>query len=185
MRGGKPARWHVLYAAMEKLEPHELLHYEQMGALLGLDFIERRGAIASAAARAATQLALEGRMVLRVVRGHGYERANPGQVLDMVAVHQERSRKEIDRAVTKVAAVPVQDMDGGMARIFEATRAGLSAQQQALASFDMRLERRAAVTAAATRHVAAMPSVMSAGMLRREGDRTGPALALQSDPSGV
>lgn len=184
----RPARWRVLYDAMVKLEPHELLHYEQMGELLGLDFIEKRNTIGLAAAKAAQQLARDGVVVMRLVRGYGYERANPGQVLDMVTAHQERSRREIDKAATKVDAVPVEDLDAGTARIFEVTRLGLSAQRQALAGFDMRNERRAAAVAAASKRLVAVPHTASQPPVERRSPAPAQgvtALAFQGEPQGV
>lgn len=147
---GAPARWTILYDAMIKLAPGDLLCYEDMGELLGLDFqiIKQRNVINAAARRAADEATRRKSMVFRIMRGHGYQVAEPTQVLELARNHQSRAMREVGAGATKVATIDTSQVDVTMAKIVEATQMSLTRQQAYMASLDVRQKRLAIAVAA-------------------------------------
>lgn len=139
----KKARWRVLYDRMATLQIGELLSYEDMGELLGLDFLDRpqRNIINVSARKAATELEKKQGMVFRIMRGHGYQRAKPEQVLDLARRHQHRAQREVASGAAKVATIDLRQLDSTTARIVEATAMAFARQEAIMRSLDVRQDR--------------------------------------------
>jgi hypothetical protein len=144
---GRPAgelpRWRLLYDAMATLKPGDLLRYEEMGELLGLDFLEPKGkqAILGGARKAAEQLRQQEKMVFRIVRGHGYEVAQPAQVIELARRHQARAVAEVEAGHAKIEAIDLAQVDVTTARLIEATAMGFARQAVMMRQLDVRQDR--------------------------------------------
>ncbi|WP_432829342.1 hypothetical protein [Dactylosporangium sp. CA-092794] len=155
-RPGQPIgalpRWQQLYQAMAGLAPGALLRYEDMGEVLGLDFQNLRGkqAILAAARKAADQLREHDRKVFIIVRGHGYQLAQPGQVLAAAHRHQARAVGEVQAGHAKVDTIDLGQLDVTTRRLVEATAMGFARQEAIMRQFDVRQQRLETAMAALT-----------------------------------
>jgi hypothetical protein len=140
---GEQARWKILYDAMAELKPGDLLRYEEMGELLGLDFLEAKGkqAILVGARKAADELRRHERKVFRIVRGHGYQLAQPGQVIELAHRHQARAVAEVAAGHAKIEAIDLASVDVTTARLVEATAMGFARQAMMMRQLDVRQDR--------------------------------------------
>jgi hypothetical protein len=149
---GELPRWKLLYEAMAKLKPGDLLSYEEMGELLGLDFLEPRGkqAILGGARKAAEELRQHERKVFRIVRGLGYQVAQPGQVIELARRHQARAVAEVEAGHAKIEAIDLAQVDVTTARLIEATAMGFARQALIMRQLDVRQDRLETAMAAVT-----------------------------------
>lgn len=152
--GDRP-RWRIVYDALAGVAPGAVLSYEEMGQLLNLDFLDAkdRQIIGMSARRAAAELEPE-RKVFRVVRGLGYQLAQPNQVLELARRHQARAVVEVEAGRAKIEAVDLDQVDVTTARLIQATAIGFARQAMMMRELDVRQERlestMAAVSATAT-----------------------------------
>ena len=137
---GQKARWRILADAMEQMHPGHILMYETMGELLGLDHQDpaHKQAISLAARKASSELERSARMVFKVVRGHGYQCAQPSEVMGMVRRHQEKAMTEVGAAVQKVDAVDLSTLDSTTRKLFEVAGIALTQQQHMMGQLDVR-----------------------------------------------
>ncbi|MFY1633658.1 hypothetical protein ACN27F_10295 [Solwaraspora sp. WMMB335] len=147
-RPGQPVgtvpRWQILVAAMSRLQPGDILSYDEMGQLLGLDPADHTGgrqAIHAAARKAAEVLLTQDRKVFAVARGRGYQHARPNQVLDLAHRHQARAVAEVTDAHTKVDTIDLTSVDATTARLVQATATGFAHQAAMMRQFDVRQDR--------------------------------------------
>jgi hypothetical protein len=77
-RFGARPRWEAVYAAMDELQAGQLLGYDRMGELLGLDpdLPRERTAISISARKALVVLRARTGKIVQLVRGQGYELIN-------------------------------------------------------------------------------------------------------------
>jgi hypothetical protein len=137
---------------MAKLKPGDLIRYEQLGDLLGLDFQEARDkqAIVGAARKAVNELQQHERAVLRIVRGHGYQVAEPGQVIELARRHQARAVAEVEAGRGKVETIDLSRVDVTTARLVEATAMAFGRQAVMMRQLDIRQDRLETAMAAVT-----------------------------------
>src|SRR5205814_10234506 len=140
---GEKARWRILFEAMKDMKPGHIILYEVMGEVLGLDHVDpsQKSAIGVAARKAVEELRRTERRVFKIVRGHGYQCAQPSEVLSLVQQHQERAITEARAGAEKTAAVDVSRLDPTTRRLFEATAISLSRQQDLMGQLDVRQQK--------------------------------------------
>ncbi|MGI5213840.1 hypothetical protein [Plantactinospora sp. CA-290183] len=146
------ARWRVLYEAMARLNAGDLISYEEMGNLLGLNFLDHdhKQAISVSARKAADELQRQEKKVLRIVRGHGYQVAQPGQVIELAHRHQARAVAEVDAGHAAIDTIDLSGLDATTARLVEATAMGFARQAVIMRQFDVRQQRLETAMAALT-----------------------------------
>lgn len=142
-RSGETARWRVLYDAMFKLSPGDLITYAEMGGMLGLDIdvVVHKAMLHGAIRKAVDELLERHRMVFHLVRGQGYQVARPGQVIEVARQHQARAVAEIESGHTKIEAIDQTQVDVTTARLIEATAMGFARQAVMMRQFDVRQNR--------------------------------------------
>jgi len=145
-------RWRRLYDELARLKPGDLYCYEDMGLLLGLDFLEPadRKVIGVLARRAAAELRRKDNRVCRIMRGHGYQVAQPGQVIEIAQRHQRRAVVEVERGIAVVETIDQAEVDVTTARLVTATLLGLSRQAAMMRQLDVRQDRLEVAMAALT-----------------------------------
>ncbi|WP_148083819.1 hypothetical protein [Micromonospora sp. Llam0] len=129
---------------MSRLQPGDILSYDEMGQLLDLDPADHTGgrqAIHAAARKAAEVLLTQRRTVFTVARGRGYQHARPDQVLDLAHRHQARAVAEVTDAHTKVDTIDLTSVDVTTARLVQATATGLAHQAAMMRQLDVRQNR--------------------------------------------
>ncbi|WJK33109.1 hypothetical protein [Solwaraspora sp. WMMA2065] len=129
---------------MSRLQPGDILSYDEMGQLLDLDPADHTGgrqAIHAAARKAAEVLLTRHRTVFTVARGRGYQHARPDQVLDLAHRHQARAVAEVTDAHTKVGTIDLTRLDVTAARLVQATATGLAHQTAMMRQLDVRQNR--------------------------------------------
>lgn len=160
--GDAPARWHILYQAMAELVAGELLSYERMAKLLGLDpqLVKDRQAISVSARKASDELRKRDRKVALLIRGKGYGIAQPDVIIGVARRHQELAVAQVEAGFAKVDTIDLTQLDVTTARIVEATLMGFARQQAMMRQLDVRQNRLETVMAAvaATAHTAATQS---------------------------
>jgi hypothetical protein len=149
--GGLP-RWRILYQAMVDLKPGDLIRYEDMGELLGLDFLEPRSkqAILANARKAAEETRRHEKKVFQIVRGHGYQLAQPTQVIDLARRHQARAVAEVEAGQDKIDAIDLTTVDVTTARLVQAAAMGFARQAGMMRQLDIRQDRLETTMAALT-----------------------------------
>ncbi|MDG4834844.1 hypothetical protein O7627_36870 [Solwaraspora sp. WMMD1047] len=135
-------RWRVFHDQMADLKPGDLIRYEELGELVGLDFLDPRHkqAILAAARRAAAEL-LGQRKVFSIVRGHGYQLAEPDQVIELARQHQSRAVAEVEAGRGKVETIDLRQLDVTTARLVEATAMAFNRQALLMRHLDVRQDR--------------------------------------------
>jgi uncharacterized HAD superfamily protein len=142
-RPGEVARWRILYDAMFKLKPGDLITYADMGDMLGLDIdvTAHKAMLHGALRKAVDELLARHRMVFHLVRGRGYQVARPGQVIEVARQHQARAFVEIESGHTKIEAIDTTQVDNTTARLIEATAIGFARQAVIMRQLDVRQNR--------------------------------------------
>ena len=142
-RVGELARWRILYDAMIKLKPGDLITYPEMVALLDLDIevAGHKAMLHGAIRKAVQELLARHRMVFHLVRGRGYQVARPGQVIEVARQHQARAVTEIESGHTKIEAIDLTQVDNATARLIEATAIGFARQAVMMRQLDVRQQR--------------------------------------------
>jgi hypothetical protein len=152
------SRWRILYDEMRTLREDEVLTYEEMGKLLGLNFRapKDRQIINVSARKAADELQRLDRRIVQIVRGIGYQPAQPQQVLVLARRHQARAVVEVEAGRAKIESVDLSTVDATTARLIEATAMGFTRQAMMMRQLDVRQERLESTMAAvsATAHTA-------------------------------
>jgi hypothetical protein len=133
----------VLFDQLDTLQPGELLRYEDMGNLLGLDFQERQDylAIMAAARKAVDELRSQGNKVFKVVRGHGLERAAVGQVIALAQRQQARAAAAVETGHQMVSTINLNELDPTMANVVRATVMAFERQAAFMRQLDVRQDR--------------------------------------------
>jgi hypothetical protein len=128
---------------MAKLTPGELIRHEELGQLLGLDFLDPKDkqAILQAARTAVERLRADKKMVFALVRGHGYQVAEPTLVIELARRHQAKAVAEIDAGQAKVDAIDLTGLDTTTARLVKATAAAFARQAVMMQQLDVRQNR--------------------------------------------
>lgn len=138
---GDVARWVTIYERLKQLAPNELLSYEDMGGMLGLDFIDNRNAIQVAAKRAVKQLEDVDRRTCRIERGHGYRIATPDHQVALAARHQGLAASHIHRAHTQVSLIDLNKVDPETAKVVGLMAHSLAEQARFVEAVDVRQQR--------------------------------------------
>lgn len=142
-RAGEVARWRILYDAMVKLQPGDLITYADMASMLALDLdaVGHKAMLHGAVRKAAEELLARHRMVFHLVRGRGYQVAKPGQVIEVARVHQTRAFAEIESGHAKIEAIDLSQVDSTTARLIEATGIAFARQAVMMRQLDVRQKR--------------------------------------------
>ncbi|MGC5032813.1 hypothetical protein [Micromonospora sp. DT229] len=142
-RPGRPPRWRILYERMATLRDSELLPYEEMANLLDLDLANTSHyqVTLASARKAADQLRVDGKKVCRLVRGHGYQVADPGQAIELARRHQTRAVAEIHAGHTTIETIDRGKLDVTTARLVEAMAIGFARQHHMMRQLDVRQSR--------------------------------------------
>ncbi|MEU6022632.1 hypothetical protein [Micromonospora sp. NPDC047134] len=142
-RPGRRPRWRILYERMATLRDGELLPYEEMANLLDLDLTNTSHyqVTLASARKAADQLRLDGKKVCRLVRGHGYQVADPGQAIELARRHQTRAVAEIHAGHTTIDTIDRGKLDVTTARLVEAMAIGFARQHHMMRQLDVRQSR--------------------------------------------
>lgn len=140
---GKDPRWKIVYDAMSSLPPDTLITYNELGEILGVDASTRSGKvqIGAAARKAIRELEVRANMVFTVVRGQGYQRAEPTTVIIMARRHQEKAIAEIEHGASKVATIDLTKVDTQTANLARATGIAFARQAAAMKTLDVRQRR--------------------------------------------
>jgi len=140
----------VLFEPMDRLEPGQLLRYEEMGLLLGLDFQNQRHKqlIMAAARKAADELRSQRNKVFRIVRGHGFERAQVGQVIALAHRHQARAAAAVQAGHDTIVTINLDELDSTTATVVRATVMAFERQAAFMRQLDVRQDRLDAAIAA-------------------------------------
>lgn len=113
---GDKARWVIIYDALKKLGPDDLLSYEQMGTLLNVDPAYRKDIISAAARRAVQELERKDNRTCRIQRGIGYCIATPKHQIELAQRHQGLAARHIATAHTKITTVDLNQIEDPEAR---------------------------------------------------------------------
>lgn len=138
---GRQARWKTLYTHLETLALGELFTWEEMGQLLGLDFIHDRAAMSSPFKRAADELVKEHRRTVVSVRGIGWKVATPKDQLKQAHKHQKRALVEVNRGRQQVEAVDPAKLDPETRKAFEIVGTLFRHQATVMDQLDVRQQR--------------------------------------------
>ncbi|MEV0611169.1 hypothetical protein AB0I61_32970 [Polymorphospora rubra] len=144
------ARWEVIYQALAKLQPGDLLSYQDMADLLGLDVrdLGEKQALLGAARKAADELRARERKVCTIVYGRGYQHARADQILALAHGHQARAVAEVEVAHSKIETIDLSQVEPTLARLIQATAAGFTRQATMMRQLDVRQARLETVMAA-------------------------------------
>ncbi len=142
-RNGEAPRWKILYDAMVNLSPDEIITYQQMADLLGLgpETPRTRSLVHAAARRATQELETQAGLVFILIRGEGYQRAQPASVITLAGKHQERALAEIESGASKIATIDLMSVDSTTAALARATGMAFARQAAAMRSMDVRQRR--------------------------------------------
>lgn len=142
-RAGARPRWEILYEAMNRLDVGELIDYAEMAALLNLnaDDPQDRKTISVSARRACQVLAERAKKVARLIRGEGYEIADPDTVMVLARRHQKRAVAEVAAGRAKVETIDLTTLDPTTARLVQATVMGFNRQAEIMRQLDVRQDR--------------------------------------------
>jgi hypothetical protein len=121
-----------------------------MGLLLGLDFQNHRHKqlIMAAARKAADELRSQRNKVFRIVRGHGFERAQVGQVIELARRHQARAAAAVQAGHDTIVTVNLDELDSTTANVVRATVMAFERQAAFMRQLDVRQDRLDAAIAA-------------------------------------
>lgn len=148
---GTTPRWQILFAAMDAMEEvGQLLSYEQMGDLLGLDVhnIQGKQAIMAAARKAVNEMRTQRNTMFQMVRGRGFERAQVGQVIEIARRHQARAVASVRAGHDVIVTINPDELDATTAAVVRATVMAFARQSAYMRQLDVRQERLDAAIAA-------------------------------------
>jgi hypothetical protein len=133
----------VLFDQLDTLQPGQLLRYEDMGNLLGLNFQDRHDyiAIMAAARKAVDQLRHQRNKVFKIDRGHGLERAAVGQVIALAQRQQARATAAVETGHQMVSTINLKELDPTMANVVRATVMAFERQAAFMRQLDVRQDR--------------------------------------------
>ncbi len=149
-RPGAPPRWRVIFDRMDEVEPGQILRYEDLGALLGLDCVDRRQKllVMGAARKASEELRRRHNKVFRIVRGQGFERAQVGQVIELAHRQQARAAAAVRVGHEAIVTINVGELDSTTAAVVRATGMAFERQAELMRQLDVRQDRLDAAIAA-------------------------------------
>lgn len=167
---GTVARWRYIADHLLALKPGDVLSYEDMALVTGMDFNDepQLKKIKMAARTASQHLLHEHGRVFEPVRGFGFEECVARQVVKISQTHQGRAVDEIERAAAKLNTVNPEELDYQERTTLEASKLLLGHQVQVMHLADIRSKRHSEAFAR-LRAVSAPPPPPGVAPVRVEG----------------
>jgi len=130
-------RWEQVYTLLTRLQPDEVVTYEQLTAILGREFTLDRSPLYDAA----RHLRRNGSRSLVNVRGVGYRVIHAHEHADTARHHRLKARRQITRSRDELVSADRTALDPETARRFDAQAAQLDTLAAMTRHNSKRLER--------------------------------------------
>lgn len=171
---GVRARWRQIYDLMAKAEAGEVVTYEAMGEVTGLDPETERHKIQVASRRAAQELLKINLRSVESAPNAGYRIAETPRKLEIATRHQSKARRSVRRGRDQVTYVDLSEVDDATRAIFEAMSWKFAEQDEAIRRLDVRAqrhERQLQAAASSQEHTDTQLADLQARLAKLEAER--------------
>lgn len=136
---GDVARWRTLYNQLLSRANHgDVITYDRMGQVLGLDPQADRHAIQMAVRRASKELEQADKMALDSVPNEGYRVVQAVEHIELARRQQRRSHRALSRGHSKVVNVDFTGMEPEVRKAFDVMASAFSMQMDFNRRIDVR-----------------------------------------------
>lgn len=108
---GERARWLDIYDLLRPAATNQIVTFDEMGEVLGLDPDKDRPSIRGALYRAAKELETVDKRAVAPVPNQGYRVVEPQEHLGLARRHQKRSSRSLTRGHSKAVNVDLSKID--------------------------------------------------------------------------
>jgi len=138
---GDKARWITIFEHVTNMTTGDLLTYETIANLLGLNPEADRHALQMAVRRAAQASLTEDKRALEAVPNEGYRIVEPEEHMRLAKVQQKKSRRALVRGERTVVNVDFNGMEPDVRHAFEIVAQAFAMQQEFMRRVDIRQTR--------------------------------------------
>jgi hypothetical protein len=126
---GGIARWRIIYdELLSDMQIGDVLTYEAMGTVLGLDPEADRPALQQAAQRAGKEFLVNQKHALKVRANVGYEVVEPAKHIELAQKHQKKATRSLKRGHAQVANLDLTELPEDLRKVAGVMVMGFTAQ---------------------------------------------------------
>lgn len=138
---GDTARWRLLYALLQTKQVDDVVKYEDMAEVLGIDAATGRHTIQVSMRRAAREFETVDKHAVEAVPNVGYRIVEPEEHLRLAKSQQRRSSKALVRGQSKVINVDLSAVDPDIRHAFAVVAEAFGRQMEFNRRLDVRQKR--------------------------------------------
>lgn len=138
---GDVARWRIIYQLLKPMRVDDILSYERMGEVLGLDPVKDRHVMQMAMRRAAREFEQVDKHAVDSVKNTGYRVVRVAEHIHLARRQQRKAGKALESGHSKAVNVDWNGVDPETRKALEVVARAFSMQMDFNRRFDVRQKR--------------------------------------------